>query len=192
MSKSKPSSHVWDCERVLRKRCPHLWQRLDTTPVADVRHCRECARDVYLCRTPADFVAHGELGHCVAIPDDLSPQSHERSFGLGEPSVEEVLREKELLDRSVAWWDEALLRQTTLSAEKIEAIRTARKRLADSAPSMSPEHLAILTMAVRDGGIRCPRCGNDILLDTFGIMILLETRQCEVCKEPIELELPLE
>ena len=72
MSTSEPPSRVWDCERMFRKRCPQSWQILDSTPVAEVRHCRECDRDVYLCRTPNDFVAHGERGHCVAIPDVTS------------------------------------------------------------------------------------------------------------------------
>lgn len=188
MSNSEPRYHVWDCERMLRKRCPQSSRKLDSTAEADV--CRECARDVYLCRTPADFVAHGELGHCVAIPDDLSPR--QRDLGLGEPEPKEVLRHKERVDRGVAWWDEALLRQTTFSAEKIEEIRRARKRVADCDPAPSPEHEALPRLAARDGVMRCPHCGNDILLDTFGIMILLAMRQCEVCKEPIELELPLE
>jgi hypothetical protein len=61
---------------------------LDRTPEADVRHCRVCDRDVQLCRTPAEFVAHGERGRCVAIPDDLAPGMH-----LGEPSPEVVLQD---------------------------------------------------------------------------------------------------
>ena len=81
MSTSERSFHVWDCERMLQLRCPGSWGKLDPTPEADVRHCRECDRDVYLCRTPADFIAHGERGRCVAIPDDLSSRL---GMGLGQ------------------------------------------------------------------------------------------------------------
>jgi hypothetical protein len=71
VSDLKASSQVWDCERMLRKKCPRSWKLLASTPEADVRHCRECDRDVYLCLTPAEFVAQGELGRCVAIPKNL-------------------------------------------------------------------------------------------------------------------------
>lgn len=172
---------------MFRKRCPQTWQILDSTPVADVRHCRECDRDVYLCRTPADFVAHGELGHCVAIPDDLL--SPEPCLRLGHPSPESVLREKGLTDRGIAWWDEALLRQTALDAEKIKAIRRAWVRHAESARHFSADHLAVLRIAVRDGGVRCPQCGCDIAEDEFAIMIFLATRRCPDCQGPIELGL---
>jgi hypothetical protein len=68
---------------MLRKNCPQSWQFLASTPVADVRHCRECDRDVYLCLTPAEFVTHGELGRCVAIPENLPPETPGESLGLG-------------------------------------------------------------------------------------------------------------
>ena len=187
MSTPEPPSRVWDCERMFRKRCPQSWRILDSTPVADVRHCRECDRDVHLCRTPAEFVAHGERGHCVAIPEDLfAPES---SLGLGQPSPEAVVRERDLMERGIAWWDEALLRQTSLKAEKMKAIRRAWEIFADSAVPYSPEHIAVLRMAVRDGGVPCPHCGSDIAEDEFGIMFFLAARRCLVCQGPIELGL---
>ena len=81
---------VWDCDRLLRNRCPKTWAALNQkTPVDDVRHCDSCDQDVYLCRTPADFVTHSEQGHCVAIPDGLSPKV---SDILGPaPRLQEVL-----------------------------------------------------------------------------------------------------
>ena len=187
MSNPERPSHVWDCQRMLRVRCPWSWDALDQTPEADVRHCRECDRDVHLCRTPADFIAHGERGRCVAIPDDLAPGMH-----LVEPSPEVVLHDKARADQGTAWWEEVLRRQTDLSAEQIEAIRAARSDLDQFASLHSPEHLAVLRMAVRDGGVRCPRCGFDVAQDHFGVLIFLATRRCERCQEPIELELPTE
>jgi hypothetical protein len=102
-----------------------------------------CDRDVHLCRTPADFIAHGEQGRCVAIPDDLSPGLY-----LGEPSPDVVLRDKARADRGAAWWEDVLLRQSSLDAERIEAILAARSDLDQFAAPYSPEHLAVLRMAV--------------------------------------------
>jgi hypothetical protein len=184
-----PSFHVWDCERMFERECPMRWEKLDPSPNDDVRHCQACDQDVYRCRTPADFVTHGELGHCVAILDGLSTSP---SLRLGRTSPEEVLREKELADQGVAWWEDVLLRQSTLSTEQVEAIRAARERFEQFAPHVSPEHLAILRLAVRDGGIPCRRCGFDIASDEFAVMIFLDTRQCMLCKGPIELEIPSE
>ncbi len=123
----------------------------------------------------------------MAIPDDLSPGG-----ALGQPSPESVLLQKALADQGVAWWEEVLVQQTALSAEQIEAIRAAQSELAESVSWYSPEHLAVLRMAVQSGGIRCPRCGFDLAADSFGVMVFLNTRQCMVCREPIELELPSE
>src|SRR5262249_28228255 len=124
---------------------------------------------------------------CVAIPDDLSP-----GLWLGQPSPEELLRTKALADRALAWWDEVLLGQTALSAEQIEAIREARGQLEMLESYFSPEQLAILRMAVRDGGVRCPHCGFDIASDAFGIMIYLAVKTCMICRGPLELDVPAE
>ena len=186
MATEQGSSHVWDCDRMLRQRCPWTWEGLDPGPRADVRHCRECNRDVHFCRTPADFVHHGEQGHCVAIPDDLSPR-----YGLGQPSPEEVLRRKALADQGVAWWEEVLRREPSLDAGQLEKIRDFRSHLLEHA-TYRPGYLAIIRMAVRDGGVVCPHCGSDIAEDDFGIMVFLAERICIDCQEPIELELPPE
>jgi len=184
MSAPEGSFHVWDCERLLKVRCPWSWDALGETPDADVRHCPSCDRDVYLCRKPADFVAHGERGRCVAIPDGLSP-----GLGLGEPSPKEVLRAKASADRGAAWWEEVIGRRPSLSPEQMESVRAARKSLEGYNSLYSEEHLALLRLAVRSGGLRCPKCGLELAEDHFGALMLLGTRRCEHCQEPIELDL---
>jgi hypothetical protein len=184
MSTPESPFHVWDCERMLGLRCPRRWDSLGETEAPNVRHCPACDKHVYLCRTPADFVVHGEQGHCVAIPDDLSPH-----LGLGEPSPEEVLRTKALVDRGLAWWDRVDGRRPALGPEQKEAVRASRESLARSIPSYSEEHLAILRLAVQSDGVRCPRCGFDIAQDHFEVLIFLATRRCERCQEPIDLDL---
>jgi hypothetical protein len=183
------SFQVWDCERMLQFQCPMKWEKLGPSPNADVRHCQACDQDVYLCHTPADFVSHGEQGRCVAIPDEMFPTS-DLSHRLGQTSPEEVLFQKALADRGLTWSEDVQLRKGSLSAERIEAIREARSRGAESESRYSPEHLAILRMAVKNGSVPCPQCGADIADDEFGIMIYLQTRQCMACQAQIELELP--
>ena len=75
---------------------------------------------------------------------------------------------------------------------KIEAIRRAWGRLAESVCRLSPEYVAVLKMTVRDGGVLCRHCGCDIAEDEFGIVIFLATRKCPECQGPIELELASE
>ncbi len=62
-------------------RCPKRWDRLEWTGEPFVRHCTECRKKVYYCRTIGEAQAHAEEGHCVAVdlavprtPGDLQPQ----------------------------------------------------------------------------------------------------------------------
>ena len=55
-----------------------------------------------------------------------------------------------------------------------------------------PEDLAFLRMAVKNGGVPCPRCGFDLSSDGFALMIYRGTGKCMVCNEPIPLEIPAE
>lgn len=174
--------HVWDCERMLKFRCAWNWESLAETGDADVRHCPECDKDVYRCRTPADFVAHGEQGRCVAVPDDLT-----QTLSLGEPEPAEVLRKNEAADRGQAWWAEVVDRQSSLGPEAMDRIRRERENLAMD--QCSGEHLAILKQAARLGGVFCPKCGHNMAWDSMGIMLYLNFRCCERCREPFEPDL---
>jgi hypothetical protein len=152
MSKPEPGFGVWDCERMLRVHCPWRWEKLDRTSHEDVRHCRECDRDVYLSRTSPDSVGHGERGRCAAIPEKLS-----RVGMKGEPSPEEVFRMKDLADRGLAWWREVLLRQTALDVQRVDKIRAIHEGLEMYASAYCPEHLAFVRRAMRDGGVPAMR-----------------------------------
>jgi hypothetical protein len=188
MSHFEPSAEVWECERLLRKACPCTWAELDRTPEADVRHCRQCDKDVYQCKTPQDYFAHGAQARCVAIPDHLSPRAD--SLRLGETSAEEVLLRKALVDRGLAWWEDVARREPPLDAGQIEAMRSHRAVLEKSGSAYSPKHLAFAQLAVRDGGVRCPHCGEDIDYGEFEVMIYLATGRCFVCQQPFDLPEP--
>jgi len=170
--------------------CPCTWAELDRTPEADVRHCRQCDKDVYLCNTPADYFAHGAQARCVAIPDHLSPRVG--NLRLGETSLDEVLLRKALVDRGLAWWDDVARRETPLDDREIDAMRAHRAVLEKAGSAYSPKLLALAQVAVRDGSVRCPHCGDDIAEDEFGVLIYLETGRCPVCQQPFELPEPVQ
>ncbi len=48
--------------------CPQQWSKLQPTGQADVRHCSECNRDVYLALSEADMRLQSEQGRCIAVP----------------------------------------------------------------------------------------------------------------------------
>jgi hypothetical protein len=98
MASNEPPFIVWDCDPLRDGGCPMNWQMLGPTADSDVRHCRACLRDVYYCQTPADFVRHGELGHCVAVPRGVIPM-----LRLGTPEPAEILRIKEETERATQW-----------------------------------------------------------------------------------------
>src|SRR5262245_45813438 len=96
-------SQLWNCPGLLSFKCPRWWDHLAPTDAANVRHCAECQRDVHLCASPEEFVAHGKLGHCVAIPDDAVPGRLMGGY-LGRPSQEAVRELEERNERIRKWW----------------------------------------------------------------------------------------
>jgi len=47
--------------------CPQRWDTLSPTDDPAVRHCPECRRNVYYCRSGRDALRHADAGECVAI-----------------------------------------------------------------------------------------------------------------------------
>jgi hypothetical protein len=182
-----PPYIVWDCDPLRDGGCPTNWELLRPTADPDVRHCRSCRRDVHYCRTPADFVRHGESGHCVAIPRGVSPM-----LRLGTADPAEMLRLKEEAERAADWWDRIVAEAGRLPPEALEHARRclddARER--GSGWASDSAFLAVVRQAVRDGGIRCPTCGIDHATDEMGVMLLLAFPFCLTCKTPIALDLP--
>ena len=48
-------------------RCAQNWETMDETSRADVRFCRECAKDVYFVKNPIELSEAVGLNRCVAI-----------------------------------------------------------------------------------------------------------------------------
>lgn len=182
MGEENDAFKVWDCDLKLAFPCSKTWESLGETADPDVRHCRFCSKDVHRCRTPSDFVAHSERGDCVAIPDGFHG-----TLSLGETSPAEHVRLQEIADRGEPWWDEVLALKPALSPKELDRIRRARELL--SFHYHGPEHMAIMRLAARDGGVRCPKCAFDIAGDGWGPFLYLADRRCERCREPFELDL---
>lgn len=49
--------------------CPKKWSDLTKSFVEGVRHCDQCNRKVYLCRTDSDIKLYDSLNYCIAISD---------------------------------------------------------------------------------------------------------------------------
>jgi hypothetical protein len=120
---------LWNCRNAFEFVCPRYFSELEPTDDSEVRFCGVCQERVYQCRTPLDFVTHGELGHCVAIPENYSPVGAFCTETLGRPTCQDI----EERDRRVAairgWWLGVLDQQPRFAPEAIaEVARTFGRR----------------------------------------------------------------
>ncbi len=53
------------CE--LSYHCAQDWNELISTNVPDIRFCKECKKNVKICRNYEEFDRLAEIGHCVAF-----------------------------------------------------------------------------------------------------------------------------
>src|SRR5690348_13319231 len=83
-------AELWNCRNAFEFVCPLYFDSLQPTADADVRYCSVCHEKVYRCRTPLDFVTHGESGHCVAIPEGFSPMATACTETLGRPTRSDI------------------------------------------------------------------------------------------------------
>lgn len=58
-------SEIRNCE--FRVKCPKSWERLEITSISTQRHCHECQRTVFYCRTPSELQAAIISNQCVAV-----------------------------------------------------------------------------------------------------------------------------
>ena len=60
-------TEVSNCPLDFAFECPRRWLELRPTTQPAVRFCEACRREVHLCSTEDEALAHAEQGHCVAI-----------------------------------------------------------------------------------------------------------------------------
>lgn len=87
---------IRSCAVRMKFKCPSTWEGLQPTADSDIRHCAQCNRDVYFCRTDEETLRHAREGHCIAREEphsdempllvlgepeevpDITPQQHQR------------------------------------------------------------------------------------------------------------------
>lgn len=82
----KKETTVRLCERIFKKKCPERWENLVTTEDPSVKHCKSCQREVFLCESDEETMAHAEQGHCIARSAPV--WSELPMLVLGEPDAE--------------------------------------------------------------------------------------------------------
>jgi hypothetical protein len=62
---------IRNCLPAFRFVCPQRWESLTPTEQGWTRHCSQCNRQVYLCTSDEQTIAHARAGNCIAreIPD---------------------------------------------------------------------------------------------------------------------------
>lgn len=102
---------IHNCPPRFRYRCPKEWDALLPTQDQGVRHCLTCDRDVFRCETSAEFFAHADQGHCVALALKSETEGLDMRVSVGwpEPSpfdslraIDAALREYEADDKTAA------------------------------------------------------------------------------------------
>src|SRR5438552_2196635 len=100
-------SELWNCPSNFDVKCPTEWEKLKATNDDSVRFCNVCQQKVHLCKTPDEFVAHGNQGHCVATPKRTFPAIMSTMM-MGRPSLEAVRRLECEQDTARDWWSRTL------------------------------------------------------------------------------------
>jgi hypothetical protein len=57
---------IRNCSSAIRRKCPHLWERLIPNTNPTWRQCGSCHQRVYLCGTDEETVALARAGHHIA------------------------------------------------------------------------------------------------------------------------------
>lgn len=99
---------LWNCRHAFEFVCPRYFDSLQPTEDPGVRFCPACREKVFFCRSPLDFVSHGEQGHCVALPEGFAPWGAFGSEMLGRPSRADLEAEERRVREVRAWWKSVL------------------------------------------------------------------------------------
>jgi hypothetical protein len=113
---------VWNCRNAFEFPCPERFKKLESTEDPEVGFCKICQERVHRCHTPAEFVEHAKLGHCVAIPETFEPRRGIRGSWRGRPSRDTVERYEKHVQEVEAWWHGVLAQKPTFAPEAIAEI----------------------------------------------------------------------
>jgi hypothetical protein len=79
-------------------KCDKQWDDLETQDASNIKFCKQCQKDVYLCKTQEELDHARSLGRCISIE-----RVEIRMFTTGvpapltNPSIEQLLKEADAL-----------------------------------------------------------------------------------------------
>jgi hypothetical protein len=129
MNINPSQTELWNCQNAFEFICPQTWESLVITESEDIRYCEVCRQNVYLCKTPNEFVQQGNLDRCVAISEEVIPKQiytqytnlNIYSILTGRPAkINETRYQQEQ-----EWWLSVLNLNPNFNLEQIEDIRRA-------------------------------------------------------------------
>jgi hypothetical protein len=126
---------LWNCRNAFEFVCPRYFSSLQPTDDPEIRFCEVCQEQVYQCRTPLDFVTHGELGHCVAIPSTFDPMGAFCTEMLGRPSRAAIEENDRHVQAVREWWLGVLAEQPQFAPEAIAEVARMFGRLSLQPPA---------------------------------------------------------
>ncbi|MDB4994165.1 MAG: hypothetical protein JWM74_1597 [Myxococcaceae bacterium] len=72
-------------------RCPNAWESLAPTSNPAVRHCGECAREVFACASPKEAADRARAGECIAVEQKVAAvaRAEVTRYVTGRPDVDQ-------------------------------------------------------------------------------------------------------
>ena len=116
-------TELWNCENAFEFVCPRKWDSLGQTESTDIRYCDVCSQNVYFCETPQEFVSQGNLGRCVAIRKEVTPNEAFAQYVMGRYTADSVRNRQKNYEREKGWWKDVLALNPTFDVEEIDQIR---------------------------------------------------------------------
>ena len=111
----------WNCDQFLSFECSQQWKDLQETSDQNIKCCDICNKNVYLCKTPEDFVENGNKGYCVALLEKNFPHFTKHEL-LGKASKDYVNEHRKKTAKQKAWWKKALSLKPTFNKKKLNEI----------------------------------------------------------------------
>jgi hypothetical protein len=86
----KTSRTIRNCLPTFHFVCPKRWDDLAATDDPAARHCDQCDRQVYLCTTDEQTIAHAKAGHCIAREELVDSGPRLRLGKITPPKITEL------------------------------------------------------------------------------------------------------
>ena len=79
-------------------KCDKQWDDLETQVASNIKFCKQCQKDVYLCKTQEELDLARSLGRCISIERvEIRMFTNGVPAPLTNPSIEQLLKEADVL-----------------------------------------------------------------------------------------------